>query len=270
MVISVEKSLAVGLGGNLASNVRMALRGRSEPRVDTIIAGLGGRPSWPLRSRAFFWTPWRASMADVTFLDLNWDMVRRELARTRQQRRSGPTAENILRETFAGKRPGMKGETVQRVKFYQTGTWTVGNRLLDGSLRTVQASSSRSNAITCGHRACQGCGEALGARFALDAALRATNGRLIAVNATGCLEVFTTPYPETSWQLPWLHSLFGNAAAVASGRCRGTSRPRAVRTSGLSLRVVMVGQQTSAWDVSRECSSVTKMCFTSATTTRRI
>ena len=83
--------------------------------------------------------------------------------------------------------------------------------------RSVQASIDRSNALTCGHRACQGCGEALGARYAIDAAMRATGGKLIAVNATGCLEVFTTPYPETSWQVPWLHSLFGNAAAVATG-----------------------------------------------------
>jgi pyruvate ferredoxin oxidoreductase beta subunit len=108
-------------------------------------------------------------------------------------------------------------ESHQRVKFYQTGTLTVGNRLLDDQLRTVQASTERSNALTCGHRACQGCGEALGARYALDAAIRAASGKLVAVNATGCLEVFSTPYPETSWTIPWLHSLFGNAAAVASG-----------------------------------------------------
>ncbi len=47
--------------------------------------------------------------------------------------------------------------------------------------------------------------------------MRATNGQLVAVNATGCLEVFSTPYPETSWQIAWLHSLFGNAPAVATG-----------------------------------------------------
>jgi len=46
---------------------------------------------------------------------------------------------------------------------------------------------------------------------------RATGGKMIAVNATGCLEVFSTPFPETSWQIAWLHSLFGNAPAVASG-----------------------------------------------------
>jgi pyruvate ferredoxin oxidoreductase beta subunit len=105
----------------------------------------------------------------------------------------------------------------QPVKFYQTGTFTVGNRLLDVTQRTVQATLERSNSLTSGHRACQGCGEALGARYAVDAAMRATDRRLIAVNATGCLEVFSTPYPETSWQLPWIHSLFGNAPAVATG-----------------------------------------------------
>ncbi len=105
----------------------------------------------------------------------------------------------------------------QPVKFYQTGTFTVGNRLLDVAQRTVQATPERGNSLTSGHRACQGCGEALGARYAVDAAMRAADNRLIAVNATGCLEVFSTPYPETSWQLPWIHSLFGNAPAVATG-----------------------------------------------------
>ncbi|MGC2456676.1 MAG: thiamine pyrophosphate-dependent enzyme [Gallionellaceae bacterium] len=105
----------------------------------------------------------------------------------------------------------------QPVKFYQTGTYTVGNRLLTPDEHSVQASEQRSNAINSGHRACQGCGEALGARYALDAAMAASNGQLIAANATGCLEVFSTPYPESSWQVPWIHSVFGNVAAVATG-----------------------------------------------------
>ena len=103
------------------------------------------------------------------------------------------------------------------VKFYQTGTFTVGNRLLQADQRSVQSSEARSNSLNSGHRACQGCGEALGARYVVDAAMRATGNQLIAANATGCLEVFSTPYPETSWQLPWIHSLFGNAAAVGTG-----------------------------------------------------
>ena len=61
--------------------------------------------------------------------------------------------------------------------------------------------------------------------------MRATNNQLIAVNATGCLEVFSTPYPETSWQIPWIHSLFGNAAAVASGVAAAHAGARAATTS---------------------------------------
>jgi pyruvate ferredoxin oxidoreductase beta subunit len=105
----------------------------------------------------------------------------------------------------------------QPIKYYQVGSFAVGNRLLTPEERSVQASMGRSNALTSGHRACQGCGEALGARYVLDAAMRASDNRLIAANATGCLEVFSTPYPESSWQLPWIHSLFGNAPAVATG-----------------------------------------------------
>jgi pyruvate ferredoxin oxidoreductase beta subunit len=105
----------------------------------------------------------------------------------------------------------------QPIKFYQAGSFVVGNRLLDPEQRSVQADVRRSNTLTSGHRACQGCGEALGARYVLDSAMRACDNRLVAANATGCLEVFSTPYPESSWQLPWLHSLFGNAPAVATG-----------------------------------------------------
>src|SRR4051794_9825253 len=105
----------------------------------------------------------------------------------------------------------------QQIKFYQSGSFVAGNRLLDPEERTVQSRPERANALTSGHRACQGCGEALGARYAIDAALAAADGKLIATNSTGCLEVFSTPYPESSWQLPWIHSLFGNAPAVATG-----------------------------------------------------
>ncbi len=128
-------------------------------------------------------------------------------------------------------------EPTQKLKFYQKGTFTVGNRLVSDAERTVQASIDRSNAITCGHRACQGCGEALGARYAVDAAMRATGGNLIVVNATGCLEVFSTPYPETAWQVAWVHSLFGNAAAVATGvaaamRVKGRKEVRVLAQGG--------------------------------------
>src|ERR1700693_2994159 len=125
----------------------------------------------------------------------------------------------------------------QPVKVYQTATFTVGNRLLAEHERSVQANMERTNSLNSGHRACQGCGEALGARYAIDAAMRAAHNRVIAVNATGCLEVFSTPYPETSWQILWIHSLFGNAAAVASGvaaalRVTGRAGARVIAQGG--------------------------------------
>jgi pyruvate ferredoxin oxidoreductase beta subunit len=139
---------------------------------------------------------------------------------------------------------------LQTVKFYQTGTFTVGNRLLAEDERSVQANMDRTNSLNSGHRACQGCGEALGARYAIDAAMRATKGQLIAVNATGCLEVFSTPYPETSWQIPWLHSLFGNAAAVASGVAA------AMRVKGRdSVRVIAQGGDGGTTDIGFGCLS---------------
>lgn len=138
----------------------------------------------------------------------------------------------------------------QQVRFYQVGSHAVGNRLLDPEHRTVQSDPNRSNALTSGHRACQGCGEALGARFALDAVSAATGGQLVAVNATGCLEVFSTPYPESSWQVPWLHSLFGNAPAVASGVAA------ALKVKGRDdVRVVAQGGDGGTVDIGFGCLS---------------
>src|SRR5512139_1287604 len=138
----------------------------------------------------------------------------------------------------------------QPVKFYQTGTFTVGNRLLEPDQRSVQANMERTNSLNSGHRACQGCGEALGARYAIDAAMHATNKQLIAANATGCLEVFSTPYPETSWQIPWIHSLFGNAAAVATGIAA------AMRVKGRpDVRVVAQGGDGGTTDIGFGCLS---------------
>ena len=138
----------------------------------------------------------------------------------------------------------------ERIKFYQTGSFAAGNRLLPEDLRSVQSSATRSNTLTCGHRACQGCGEALGARYALDAVHRATQGKMIAVNATGCLEVFSTPFPETSWQIAWLHSLFGNAPAVASGVAA------ALKAQGRTdIRVVGQGGDGGTVDIGMACLS---------------
>ena len=64
-----------------------------------------------------------------------------------------------------------------------------------------------------GHRACQGCAEALAVRLVL----KAIGRNAILAHATGCMEVISSPLPLTSWEIPWIHVAFENAAAVASG-----------------------------------------------------
>jgi pyruvate ferredoxin oxidoreductase beta subunit len=64
-----------------------------------------------------------------------------------------------------------------------------------------------------GHSLCQGCGIPVVVRAVLSTIRQPT----VVVNATGCLEVATTRYPTTAWNVPWLHVAFENAAAVASG-----------------------------------------------------
>ena len=64
-----------------------------------------------------------------------------------------------------------------------------------------------------GHTACAGCGQSMAARLVIDAA----GPNTIVVNNTGCLEVFSTKFPESAWGVPFIHSLFENCAAVASG-----------------------------------------------------
>jgi len=64
-----------------------------------------------------------------------------------------------------------------------------------------------------GHRACQGCGEILALRMAM----KALGKNVIVCMATGCMEIITTPYPQTAWKVPWIHIAFENPASVASG-----------------------------------------------------
>jgi pyruvate ferredoxin oxidoreductase alpha subunit len=98
-VVVVEKSIAVGMGGPLANNVDLALRNTAgAPQVHSVIAGLGGRPitraSLHKLFRRALVQPWEGAH----FLDLDEKLVAKELHRARKVRRSGPTAENILRQ----------------------------------------------------------------------------------------------------------------------------------------------------------------------------
>jgi pyruvate ferredoxin oxidoreductase alpha subunit len=95
--VVLEKSLAVGIGGIVSANVRMALSG-VHLHGYTVIAGLGGRPITRRSLHKLFREAERDTLQQLTFLDLDWSIVHRELERMKQKRRSGPIAENILRD----------------------------------------------------------------------------------------------------------------------------------------------------------------------------
>lgn len=92
---------------------------------------------------------------------------------------------------------------------------------------------SENDLFESGHRACSGCGPAIIMRQIVN-----TLGKdIIIVNATGCMEIVSSPYPESAWKVPYIHSLFENSAAVASGiahylKANGNDHTRAVVISG--------------------------------------
>ncbi len=144
----------------------------------------------------------------------------------------------------------MTSNTAKKQITAPKGMRTIGNRLEMENRPTVQSLHDRANTITSGHRACQGCGEALGARYVVDAAKKAANDKLMVVNATGCLEVFSTPHPESAWQVPWVHSLFGNAPAVATGVAA------AMKVKGQDdIRILAQGGDGSTTDIGFGCLS---------------
>lgn len=101
-IVVVEKSLAPGLGGVVASNVRMAMQ-ETPLRVHTVIAGLGGRPITTAALRRVVTKAATGGLPDVHFLDLDHAVVDQEIARSKTIRRSGPTAENILKHLASAK-----------------------------------------------------------------------------------------------------------------------------------------------------------------------
>ena len=96
-VIILEKALAIGLGGIVSDNVRNALSGITL-RGNTVIAGLGGRAITKVSLHKLFDRAKADELERLVFLDMDWDLVQREIERTKQQRRSGSAAENILRD----------------------------------------------------------------------------------------------------------------------------------------------------------------------------
>ncbi|MCK5160902.1 MAG: pyruvate ferredoxin oxidoreductase [Candidatus Aureabacteria bacterium] len=80
-------------------------------------------------------------------------------------------------------------------------------------MATLKELAKKPEYFTNGHRGCAGCGAAIVARHVL----MATDGNVVVANATGCLEVFSTIFPFTAWNVPFIHNAFENAAATISG-----------------------------------------------------
>ncbi|HUT68309.1 MAG TPA: pyruvate synthase subunit PorB [Dehalococcoidales bacterium] len=103
-----------------------------------------------------------------------------------------------------------------------------------------------------GHRACIGCGEALAVRLAF----KALGNNVIVANATGCMEIVASQLPFTTWHLPWIHTLFENAAAVASGIEAGY---KAMKRKGIAVpentRVVAIGGDGATSDIGLQALS---------------
>jgi len=99
-VVVVEKCFAVGIGGIVSRDVRMALRDRPQPVV-TVVAGLGGRAITKASLHGVFLAAMADRLEPLTFLDLDWGIVNRVLEREKNTRRSGPVAEGVLRDIGA-------------------------------------------------------------------------------------------------------------------------------------------------------------------------
>ena len=103
-----------------------------------------------------------------------------------------------------------------------------------------------------GHRACIGCGEALAVRLAC----KALGDDVIITNATGCIEIISSQLPYTSWRLPWIHTLFENTAAVASGIEAGLkAMARKGRGLAVETKVVAIAGDGGTTDIGLQALS---------------
>jgi pyruvate ferredoxin oxidoreductase alpha subunit len=96
-VVVLEKTFAVGMGGVLSTDVRVALSGLHLHGY-TVVAGLGGRAITKTSLAKMLAQAIRDELQPLTFLDLDWGIVNRQLEREARTRRSGPIAENLLRD----------------------------------------------------------------------------------------------------------------------------------------------------------------------------
>ncbi|MFH1072984.1 MAG: thiamine pyrophosphate-dependent enzyme [Nanoarchaeota archaeon] len=107
-------------------------------------------------------------------------------------------------------------------------------------LGTHEEEASLGSLLAPGHSSCAGCGNALAVRYALEG-MSYSALKPIVVAPTGCTEIFTTIWPYSAWRMPWVHSLFENSAAVASGIEVGIKMDKARGKPGLEKAVIFAG-----------------------------
>ena len=96
-IVVIERAFAPGIGGIVSSNIRTAMGGTNIP-IYTAVSGLGGRPITRALIHQIIQSTWDGTMPDLTFTDLNHELISNELQRAAGQRRTGPMAENLLRD----------------------------------------------------------------------------------------------------------------------------------------------------------------------------
>ena len=99
--------------------------------------------------------------------------------------------------------------------------------------------------IASGHRACSGCGEVLAVRYVC----KALGRNSIISMATGCMEIISSPLPESAWEVPWIHTLFENASAVASGIESGIKALKRKHGYTKEVKVVAMGGDGGTADI---------------------
>lgn len=99
--------------------------------------------------------------------------------------------------------------------------------------------------LTGGHRLCSGCG----APICVRQVLANIKEPVVAINATGCLEVSTSVYPYSAWNIPWIHSAFANAAATASGIVEAYNTLRKKGKIKEEVRIVVFGGDGGTYDI---------------------
>ena len=120
-------------------------------------------------------------------------------------------------------------------------------------LKTIVRNQHGVQPLRGGHSLCQGCGVPMVVRTVLSTIRQP----VVVVNATGCLEVATTRFPTTAWNVPWLHVAFENAAAVASGieSAQRALRRRHALPAGEEVAVVVFAGDGGTYDIGLQALS---------------